>query len=95
MAIIIEEEKKKFNWFALASVILVVALIAVAVYYLFFAPVPLIERVTPLSLQPIQELSGITLQPEAIVNNPKFQVLKAYVNPITIGPVGKSNPFLR
>lgn len=95
MAIIIEEEKRKINWFALAVIILIIATIIVATYYLFFAPTPLIERVVPAPLQSLQELSNIRLQPETIVNNPKFQILKRYVNPIEIGSVGKSNPFVR
>ncbi len=95
MAIIIEEEKKKINWFALAVIILIIATIITATYYLFFAPTPLIERVAPTRLQSLQELSNIRLQPETIVNNPKFQILKQYVNPIEIGQVGKSNPFVK
>jgi len=95
MAIIIEEEKKGVNWFAIVSIILVVVIIAIAVYYLFFAPVPLIEKVVPTNLQSIQALSNIQLQPGVIINNSKFQILKTYVNPIIIGPVGKSNPFVK
>ena len=95
MAIIIEEEKKGINWFALVSIILVVIIIASAVYYLFFAPVPLIEKIVPTNLQSIQELSNIQLQPGVIINNSKFQILKTYVNQINVGPVGKNNPFVR
>jgi len=35
------------------------------------------------------------LQPEAIINNPNFQILKQYVNPIEIGPVGNTDPFVK
>ena len=95
MAILIEEEKRRINWFALVTVVLVVATIIGATYYLFFAPVPLIEKVVPSSVQSLQALSNIKLQPELIINNPKFQVLKTYINPIEIGSVGKNNPFLK
>jgi hypothetical protein len=95
MAIIIEEEKRKINWFALAVIILIIATIVVAIYYLFFAHPPLVERVMPPRLQSLQELSQIRLQPEAIINNPNFQILKSYVNPIEIGPVGNTDPFVK
>ena len=95
MAILIEEEKRKINWFALVIVVLIVIAIVGATYYLFFAPTPLIEKVVPSSVQSLQVLSNIKLQPELIINNPKFQVLKTYINPMETGTVGKDNPFLR
>jgi len=95
MAILIEEEKRKINWFALVIVVLIIAAIIGATYYLFFSPTPLIEKVVPSSVQSLQVLSNIKLQPELIINNPKFQVLKTYINPIETGAVGKNNPFLR
>ncbi len=97
MAIIIKEEKRKINWFALGVIILIIATIIVATYYLFFASAPLIERVVPPHLQSLQELSNIRLQPEAIINNPNFQILKQHINPIEIDTdlIRKSNPFLR
>jgi hypothetical protein len=97
MAIVIEQEKRKINWFSLASVLLLVVVIGVSIYYLFFASTPLVEKVAPARLQSIQELSLIKLQPEAVISSPYFQVLKQYVNPIEIqsGAVGKINPFAR
>ena len=95
MAIIIEQEKRKINLFALSVVILIVAVIGAGTYYLFFASIPFVERVAPSRLQSLQELSAIKLQPEAIVNNPNFQILKQYINPVEIGETGKVNPFVR
>ena len=97
MAIIIEEEKRKINWFAAALILLLVTIIGAAIYYLFFASIPLIERVTSPRLQSLQELSSIKLEPEAIINDPRFQILKQYVNPIEIqtNSIGKTNPFLK
>ncbi len=97
MAIVIEEQKKKINWFALAVVILLVAVVALSAYYLFFAPTPLVEKVAPARLQSIQELSSIKLQPDMVISNPSFQILKQYVNPIEIqiDSVGKTNPFAK
>ncbi|MEK7496228.1 MAG: hypothetical protein AAB698_00815 [Patescibacteria group bacterium] len=95
MAIVIQEERKKINWFALSVILLMVATIVAAIYYLFFIKPPLIEKVAPLKLQSIKEISSIKLDPEAVVNNPRFQILKQYAPPIEIGPVGKSNPFVK
>ncbi len=97
MAIVIEEQKKKINWFALAVVILLIFVVGLAAYYLFFAPTPLVEKVAPPRLQSIQELSSIKLQPDVVISNPNFQILKQYVNPIEIQTdfVGKTNPFAK
>jgi len=97
MAIIIEEEKRKINWFALFTIVLIVIIFGVAIYYLFFASTPLIEKVAPASLESIKQLSTIKLEPETIINNPRFQILKQYVNPIEIqaDSIGKTNPFVK
>jgi len=95
MAIIIEEEKRKINLFALAVVALVIITIVGGTYYLFFAPTPLIEKVTPSSVKSLEALSNIKLQPELIINNPKFQILKTYINQLETGTAGKNNPFLK
>lgn len=95
MAIIIEQEKRKINWFALSVIVLVIAVIIVGIYYLFFTDTPFVERVVPANLQSIEELSNIDLKPETIINNSNFQVLKQYINPIELEEAGKANPFLR
>ncbi len=95
MAIIIEQEKRKINWFALSVIILIIAVIVGGTYYLFFTSTPFVERVAPPRLQSLEELSNIRLQPEAIINDPKFQILKQYINPIETGQTGKTNPFLK
>ncbi len=97
MAIIIEEEKRKINWFNLAVGVLIIVLLGVAIYYLFFVSPELIEKMTPARLQSLEELSSIKLEPEEILNNPNFQILKQYTNPIEIKEelVGKTNPFAK
>ncbi len=97
MAIIIEQEKRKINWFAFILIILLVAIIGAVIYYLFFAATPFVERVIPSRLQSLNELSSIKLEPEAVINNPSFQILKQYVNSIEIQDnfVGKANPFAK
>lgn len=95
MAIVIEEQKKGFNWFAVAVIILIVAGGAAATYYLFFAPTPFIEKVAPPRLETLKTVSQIELSPELITSNPMFQILKQYINPIEVPSVSsRPNPFL-
>jgi hypothetical protein len=97
MAIIIEEEKRKINWFALVVILSLVIIIGVAIYYLFFASTPLVEKIASPRLRSLQELSSIKLEPEAIIDDPRFQILKQYVNPIEIqtNSIGRTNPFVK
>jgi len=95
MAIIVEEEKRRTNLFSLILGTSLFVAIIVLVYYLFFAPTPLMEKVISSNTQTLKELSGIRLQPEEVINNPKFQILRQYVNPIDTGMPGKNNPFLK
>ena len=97
MAIIIEEEKRKINWFVLTLILSLVIIIGAAIYYLFFAVLPLVEKIASPRLQSLQELSSIKLQPETIISDPRFQILKQYVNPIEIqtNSIGKTNPFVK
>jgi len=95
MAIIVEQERKKINWFALLLVIFLVAVIGGVIYYFFFVTPPFIDKVVPLPLRSLKDLSLAQLHPETILNSPDFQLLRQYVNPIEIGAVGKLNPFAR
>ncbi|MFA5098778.1 MAG: hypothetical protein WC461_00975 [Candidatus Paceibacterota bacterium] len=95
MAIIVEEEKRRINWFPLILWISLSGIIIALAYYLFFAPTPLIEKVISQNTQTLKDLSGIKLNPEEVVNNPKFQILRQYINPVEAGMPGKSNPFLK
>lgn len=95
MAIIIEQEKRKIGWFKILVILALAVAIISSTYYLFFAPVPLIEKVLPQNLQSIKNISDIKFRPEDVINDPKFQILKQYAAPAETGPVGKSNPFLK
>ncbi len=95
MAIVVEEQRKRFNWFALMLVVLIVAALGIASYYLFFAPTPFIEKVAPSRLQSLKDVSQIELSPEIITANPTFQILKQYINQIEVPTTSpRSNPFL-
>lgn len=93
MAIIIQQEKKKFSWFGVATTMVLIVLIVVAAYYFFFAPVPGIEIVAPSALQNTVNLSKITFDPSSVVNSRQFKSLRVYASPTGVGNVGKANPF--
>ncbi len=98
MAIFVEQEKKKSNWFGLAIFIAIIAILGAAIYYLFFASVPGIEKVLlPRSskLTSLEKIYNSKFKPEAVTNHPTFLLLKQYVNPVeTSGSSGRANPFL-
>lgn len=93
MAIIAEEEKKPFNWFSLIFILVIVAIIGTLVYYLFFAPTPAIELITPTALKEASQILTSPLDINAIKNHKVFKSLKPYVPPITVGTLGRDNPF--
>ncbi len=93
MAIVIEEEKSRFNWFFIAVVAAIVGIVAVAAYYLFFAPVPFIEKVVPSGS--LRAISNIDLDPAKIENNETFKILRAYDNNAPVlAPGRRVNPFV-
>ncbi|MBI2515092.1 hypothetical protein HYV91_02855 [Candidatus Wolfebacteria bacterium] len=95
MAIIVEEEKNKFNWFSLGMALVILFAVVIAVYYLFFSSVPLIEKVIPERVQSIREISSADFRPDAILNNDVFKILRQYVNaPEVSENPARPNPFL-
>lgn len=95
MAIVIEQEKRRVNWFGIGLAFILVAGGVTLIYFLFFAPTPLIEKVAPpQDLQTIKAISEVNLQPETILNDPLFKSLKQYVPPIQLPVViPRPNPF--
>jgi uncharacterized membrane protein SpoIIM required for sporulation len=101
MAIIIQEEKKSFNWlpFVIISVFLFVAVIGA--YLLFFTEAPLIEKIAPSSQKTVSDISNINSSDfKNDLNSAKTQ-LQTKVNQAipnsTVSPSmtpGRSNPFL-
>lgn len=97
MAIVIEESRKKINWFAWALVSAVVATIIIAIYYLFFSPVPLIEKVIPEQLKVIESISSNPFDPSSVINDPTYKILRQYINPLQVSSSTpqRPNPFSR
>jgi flagellar basal body-associated protein FliL len=94
MAIIIEEEKKELNWYALIVVLVIVAVIGITAYFLFFAKPELAEVVIPNHLKELPEIVKIKLNPADIFENPFVKNnLNKYVEPVVPEGAYNSNPF--
>ncbi len=97
MAIVIEKEKKGVNWFAIFTVIIIVAIIGIAGYLLFFSEVPLAEKVIPYQLEVSDQVSQLQFQSavQVLTNNKFYQSLQSYVIlPLpSSDSIGKTNPF--
>lgn len=94
MAIVFEQKKNSFGFFRLLIVLFLLTVIGGTVYYLFFAPVPGIEVVAPLTLQQAEELSQIQFDPASVVGSPQFKRLKVYTGLPGTGVLGRPDPFV-
>jgi hypothetical protein len=97
MAIVIEEEKSRANIVNLIGWLAVTAVVASAVYYMFFAAPNLVIISPSGDFQTIAPIAQISLHPEDVLNSPAFQALKvpAFALPTPQGPaaVGRQNPL--
>ncbi len=98
MAIVIEENKRNINWFALAVISAILISVAITIYYLFFSATPLIEKVVPEQVRVIENISTDAFDPGSVVNDKTYKILRQYINPIEVStstlPV-RANPFVR
>jgi hypothetical protein len=97
MAIVIEEEKKSSSALAFLGWIVVLAIIAVAIYYVFFALPPSAIILPTGTLESVGSLPATAVNPQDVVNNEEFRALQQYVaEPTSTGPVpvGRQNPFI-
>jgi len=99
MAIVIEKQKKAFNWFAVFIIIILALIVGTAAYFLFFSKLPLVEKVIPYQLQVSTQLSQSQTQSlvQAVVNSKLYKSLQSYaILPIpSPDSIGKTNPFVR
>lgn len=99
MAIVVDEEKKPTHIFAILSWLGFLVVVAVAVYYIFFAaPQATILPATG-GLNTIAPLANSAVQPQTVIASPAFQaILKGTTiqPPSPTGPAtkGRPNPFL-
>ncbi len=93
MAILIEEEKKRINWFALLGIIIVIGILSATAYYLFFVNPSSIDVIIPHRLKTLQNVEQIKFNPAEILDNPVLRSLAPKVAPIIPEPSFNSNPF--
>ena len=98
MAIVIEENKKNINWFALAVIFAILLSLGITIYYLFFASTPLIERVVPEEIKSVETISANAFDPSSVINDKTYKILRQYINPVEVStstlPV-RANPFVK
>jgi len=92
MAIIVEEGRKT-NIFKMLIFVLAFALILLGAYYLFFAPVPLVDVALNSDLEMISDVSKVDFDVSRVTDSPIFRSLKEYVLPSLPTEAGRANPF--
>ncbi len=93
MAFILEEEKKGISLFNILIIALIFGAFLISCYYLFFAPVPLIDSAFKTEVQSVSEISKITFNPSLITDSEVFVSLKEYVKLPELRIPGRPNPF--
>jgi len=93
MAIILEEENNNVGWVSIFGWLAVIIIIGIAVYYVFVRR-PDILPFSDSGFEATQEISGIELDPETLVNNPDFRRRVPHVTIPKVDRVGRENPFL-
>jgi len=95
MAILMEEEKRKINWFILAVIFAIVVILGSAIYYIFFISPSTIEIIIPSRLKLLQETEQLKFDPNEVLNNDALKNLKLQVVPIVPESALNPNPFLK
>ena len=94
MVVIVEEEKvnrvSPINLILWGAILLI---IVVSVYYIFFRRPASVEVQVPEYLQSTQQIFRLKLNPNSILNDPKFQLRQEYIPPPVPGNLGRENPF--
>jgi hypothetical protein len=96
MAIVVEQERApRLGLVKIVLWLIIIAVIAAAVYYLFFKrPDTIPNLIAPNGFQNTSNLSKINLDPAAVIQNPVFQSLKSHVGDLPTSTPGRANPFL-
>ena len=96
MAIVLQQQKKKTNWFTIGIFISFLFLVLLSVYLLFFTGVPGIEVIAPTVLESAAKLSeeAKTFDPAVVTGHLFFQGAKKYGGLPSIGALGRNNPFV-
>lgn len=94
MAIVLQPQKKKTNWFVIGVFVFLLLVIIIGAYFLFFAPVPKIEVFIPTSLQSLNKITEEEFDPAQINAHPVLGNLAEYGDLPSVGNIGRDNPFL-
>jgi len=74
--------------------LLIIAVLLFGAYYLFFKRPDVIPSLaTPTAFKQASELSGVKIDPGAVVQSPAFQALKPQAPVMALPVTGRSNPF--
>lgn len=94
MAITLQKIKKSVNWVPIIVAAVLVIIVIGAAYFLFFAPVPGIEVISPSEQRITSQLSSVKLDTRPVVEVLNSGALKRHAGPPSVGQVGRSNPFI-
>ena len=99
MAIIVEEERgNRIDIVRIAGWGVILIVLGAAIYYIFFAAPQLVTISPPPGYSSIAPISGLSIQPENVLNGAAYQALKQPNFPLPTpsgpAPVGRLNPFI-
>lgn len=94
MAIIVQEQQKTINWFAIITVVAIFFALGASAYFLFFAAQPAIEVIIPPPLETAAEIAKAQFDPAIVINSAEFRALRSYAGLPTVGSLGRTNPFI-
>ncbi len=94
MAIVVETKRNRGGVIAFVIWLLLITIVVAGAYYVFFKKPELISVPTPEGFEEAQRISKIRLNPQEVLDNPKFKSLRSYITPSEATAFGKANPFL-
>lgn len=94
MAIVVESKKNQGGVIAFIIWLLLIIIVVAGAYYVFFKKPEIISLPAPAGFEETQRISKIRLNPQEVLDNPKFKSLRSYITPSGATTFGKSNPFL-
>ena len=94
MAIVVESQQKKGGIGKLLIWLLLVGVVVFGIYYLFFKRPDVIPNLAaPAAFKQAAELSGVKIDPGAVVQSAPFQALRPQAPEMQVPATGRTNPF--
>lgn len=94
MAIVLREQRKGVNWFAIIVFLFLTVVIVGGGYLLFFTETPAIEIVAPSILKETAEIAEVEFDPAAVIGHPTLKTLRQYGAAPGTGRLGRPNPLI-